>query len=175
MLLTGEAWANRFRTFQREAFRLETLPQYLVPQERGQFATFKIDGAVPAVADEPGGWLETIRDADARGARIRRVHLITEPLSDYLRFEFSAYYVPNTAAGEQIRILDLGRTGPLDLPGLDYWCFDETAVVHMLYEPDGTQIGRELLESPDIGRYLTWRDLAWQHAVPFCEYWDARP
>lgn len=175
MRLEGEAWAKRFRTFEREAFRLETLPQYLVPHERDLFAEFQANGTIPVMADDPGGWLETIRDANARGAHMRRVHVITEPLSDYLRFEFAAYYVPNTAAGEEIRILDLGQTGPLDLPTFDYWCFDETDVVHMLYETDGTQTGRELLDSPNLGQYLTWRDLAWRHAIPFREYWNARP
>lgn len=175
MRLEGEAWAKRFRTFEREAFRLETLPQYLVPQERDQFDEFKANGTVPVMADEPGGWLETIRNATARGAHMRRVHVVTEPLSDYLRFECTAYYVPNTAAGEDIRILDLGRTGPLDLPSFDYWAFDEIDIVHMHYEPDGTQTGRELLDTPDLSQYLAWRDLAWKHATPFREYWDARP
>jgi hypothetical protein len=155
----------------------ETLPQYLVPQEQDQFTEFKANGTVPVMADEPGGWLETIRSAGARGARMRRVHVITEPLSPYLEFEFAAYYVPNSAAGEDIRILDLDldRADPLDLPSFDYWCFDETDIVHMMYESDGTQTGRELLDGPDLDKYLTWRDLAWQHAVPFREYWDARP
>ncbi len=115
---------------------LETLPRYLVPQERELFGEFQAGGTIPVMADDPGGWLETIRNANARGARMRRVHVITEPLSDYLRFEFAAYYLPNTAAGEEIRILDLGQTGPLDLPSFDYWRFDETDAVHMLYEAD---------------------------------------
>lgn len=173
MRLDGEDWASRFRSFKREAFRLETLPQYLVPQEREQFTEFKRTGVIPPASDEPGGWFETIRHAYARGARMRRVHVVTEPLSDYLRFEF-AYYVLNSKAGEEIRILDLGKTGPLDLPGFDFWMFDEAEVVHMMYEPDGTQTGRQLLDSPDLEQFLTWRDLAWDRSIPFVEYWNAR-
>jgi hypothetical protein len=41
----------------------------------------------------------------------------------------------------------------------------------MLYRPDGTQIGRERLEDPDIAAYLRYRDAAWQEAVPFRDYW----
>ena len=174
MLLAGDEWASRFRSFKREAFRLETLPQYLVPQEHEQFSAFKAAGVVPVVPDEPGGWFETVRMARARGARMRRVHVITEPLSAYLRFEFAAYYGLNTEAGEEIRILDLGKTGPLDLPDLDFWMFDEAEVVHMMYEPDGTQTGRKVLDSPDLARFLGWRDLAWDHSIPFVEYWNAR-
>jgi len=173
VLLAGEEWASRFRSFEREAFRLETLPQYLVPQEQEQFTEFKRTGVVPVTPDEPGGWFDTVRRAYGRGARMRRVHVVTEPLSDYLRFEF-AYYVLNCKAGEEIRILDLGKTGPLDLPDLDFWMFDEAEVVHMMYEPDGTQTGRKLLDSPDLARFLGWRDLAWDHSIPFVEYWNAR-
>jgi hypothetical protein len=52
--------------------------------------------------------------------------------------------------------------------------FDEAEVVHMMYEPDGTQTGRKLLDSPDLKQFLTWRDLAWDRSIPFAEYWNAR-
>jgi hypothetical protein len=171
--LEGDEWAGRFRSFKREAFRLETLPQYLVPQEHDAFTAFKETGAVPVINDEPGGWQDTIRRAYARGARMRRVHVVTEPLSDYLRFEFTCY-VPNVDAGEEIRILDLGKTGPLNLPDFDFWMFDEAEVVHMMYELDGTQTGRKLLDTPDVVQILAWRDLAWDHSISFTEYWNAR-
>lgn len=41
MYLAGEEWAARFEGFQREAWRLETLPQYLMPQEEEEFAALK--------------------------------------------------------------------------------------------------------------------------------------
>jgi hypothetical protein len=53
--------------------------------------------------------------------------------------------------------------------------FDEQTVVKMLYHPDGTQIGRELVPSPDLEAYLGYRDLAWRDAIPFRDYWSARP
>jgi hypothetical protein len=44
-------------------------------------------------------------------------------------------------------------------------------VVKLLYRPDGTQIERELIEDPDLDTYLSWRDAAWQAAIPFRDYW----
>jgi hypothetical protein len=44
-------------------------------------------------------------------------------------------------------------------------------VVKMLYRPDGTQIGRELVTDPDLEAYLSYRDEAWRGAVPFQDYW----
>ncbi|NED92855.1 hypothetical protein G3I76_74025 [Streptomyces sp. SID11233] len=43
--------------------------------------------------------------------------------------------------------------------------FDESTVVHLNYRSDGTQINRELVQNPDIGTYLAWRDLALEGAT----------
>jgi hypothetical protein len=53
-------------------------------------------------------------------------------------------------AGEDIRVLDLTEGPGTDLPDHDFWMFDDSTVVKLLYRPDGTQIGRELVEDPDI-------------------------
>jgi hypothetical protein len=170
--LDGDAWSDYFDTFRREAFRLELLPQYLVAQEADEFAAFKAGQSPVALVGD--AWHRTIHSAAARGAVMRRVHVVTPPLSDYLRFEFARYYGASQDAGEEIRILDLTTaSGSVDLPPVDFWMFDERDVVHMLYEPDGTQIGRELLAAPDLTRYLAWRDAAWEAAVPFAQYRDA--
>ncbi|WP_348532844.1 DUF6879 family protein [Kitasatospora sp. MAP5-34] len=51
---------------------------------------------------------------------------------------------------------------------------DESIVVHLNYRPDGTQINRELIKSPDLPKYLRWRDLALAESVPFTEWNSAR-
>jgi len=40
----------------------------------------------------------------------------------------------------------------------------------MDYAPDGTQLGRELLEDVDPAAYVEWKRLALEHATPFTEY-----
>jgi hypothetical protein len=63
-------------------------------------------------------------------------------------------------AGEDIRILDV-TDGPIpELPNHDFWLFDDTTMVKLLYRPDGTQEGRELIEHPDLDAYLRWRNTA---------------
>ncbi len=167
MHLEGEAWSARFRDFEREAFRLELLPQYLVPQEQETFAAWRA-GAVRESGE--GSWQSTIQSAHARGATISRVHVVTSPLSDYLRFEFDWYYRFNAAAGEDIRILDRAKTTAPALAPFDFWLFDERDVVAMRYQPDGTQIDRILLEDADPAEFVRYRDLAQAAAVPFAEY-----
>ena len=77
----------------------------------------------------------------------------------------------NVAAGEDIRVLDMTGRGEPALPRHDFWLFDEATVVELLYHPDGTQAGRELVRDPDLTAYLGWRDATWNPAIPFRDYW----
>ncbi|MGP9018954.1 DUF6879 family protein [Streptomyces sp. BR1] len=168
MLLDGDAWRAKLREFQREAWRLETLPQYLVPQESAEFEAFRSGVRIDphAYASPYTQDLKRLRD---EGRRKGRVHLLAQPLSDYLRFEFSRYYTPHSLAGEDVRILDVtGRKNPLpNVP--DFWMFDRATVVLMHYETDGTQIGRELYEG-DVAPFITYQHIAISESVPFPEY-----
>jgi hypothetical protein len=62
-----------------------------------------------------GDHLDVIRAAVARGVRIRRVRVVSEPLSDYLRWEHACTAV-NIEAGEDIRWLPRTKAADLMLP-----------------------------------------------------------
>ena len=168
MLLDGEAWQAKFADFQREAWRLETLPQYLMPQEEEEFAAFKAGARIDphAVSNE---YTDRLRRQAADGRSQGRVHIVTRPLSDYLRFEFSHYYAPHSLAGEQIRILDVtNRVNPLE--GVqDFWIFDRAEVVLMNYHPDGRQINRTVHEGA-VAQFTEYQRIAVADSVPFEEY-----
>src|SRR5262249_47959769 len=108
--------------FQRSAYRLELLDWYTSPATERRLAAVLAGGKGPA--RERASWLATIRNAKAAGATMSRVHVVTEPLSDYLRYEFNCYE-SSIAAGEDIRILHASLTARLDLPSFDYWLFDD--------------------------------------------------
>ncbi|MEY9846796.1 DUF6879 family protein [Streptacidiphilus sp. MAP5-3] len=167
MLLAGEEWAAKFRDFKREAWRLETLPQYLVPQEADELARFRAGEIFPEIQED--GWTAQIRRHRAEGRSMGRVHVLCRPLSDYLRFEFSRYYRHSARAGEDIRILDVTeRENPVR--GIqDFWMFDHSTVVLMNYEPDGTQINR-VLHAGDIEPFLEAQRIAVAESIPFGEY-----
>ncbi|MFF0449696.1 DUF6879 family protein [Streptomyces sp. NPDC004609] len=168
MLLAGEDWAARFEGFQREAWRLESLPQYLMPQEEEEFAAFNAGARIDpyAVSNE---YTDRLRRQAAEGRSQGRVHIVTRPLSAYLRFEFSQYYAPHALAGEKIRILDVtNRMNPLE--GVqDFWIFDHAEVVLMNYHPDGRQINREV-HGGDVARFIAYQRIAVAESVPFEEY-----
>ena len=169
MRLEGEAWSRYFRDFQRSAFRLELRPFYTMPGEADELMRFKAGEKPPA--DYHYGWLDTMVAAREASKTVRRVRVVRRPLTDYIRYEFEWGFVYNVAAGEDIRVLVLTDAPGPELPDHDFWLFDESTVVKLLYRPDGTQIGRELVADPDLDTYLSWRDAAWQEAVPFRDYW----
>lgn len=167
MLLEGDDWAARFDSFQREAWRLETLPEYRVPQEAEEIGAFLAGESIDphAYSNEYTDDLKRLRQ---EGKSKGRVHIVTRPLSDYLRFEFM-YYEPHAWAGEEIRILDVTER-PNPLEGVQgFWMFDRSEVVLMHYEADGTQISREIFEG-DVTPYLEYQRTALAESVPFEEY-----
>jgi hypothetical protein len=167
--LEGEAWARYFQDYSTSAFRLELRQVYSMPDEADELRRFRAGEKPPAQYHY--GWLDTVAAAIRAGKTMRRVRVVQQPLTDYIRYEFEWGFVYNVEAGEDIRILDMtGRASPA-LPDHDFWMFDETTIVKMLYRDDGAQLGRELVDSPDLDAYLGWRDATWQPATPFRDYW----
>nr|WP_203598396.1 DUF6879 family protein [Streptomyces sp. SID7909] len=166
--MAGEEWVARFEGFRHEAWRLETLSQYLMPQEEEEFAAFEAGARVDprTVANE---YTDRLRRQVTEGRSQGRVHIVTRPLSVYLRFEFSQYYAPHALAGEEIRILDVtDRANPLD--GVqDFWIFDRSEVVLMNYDPDGRQINRQVHEG-DAAPFIERQRVALAESVPFEKY-----
>lgn len=168
MRLDREAWQEFFDSYRREAFRLETLPAYDVGSERAEYEGFLATGVLEIPEDDP--WLIRVRHFRESDRWIGRVHVVTRPLTDYLRYEF-AVYRHTVAAGEDVHILDLTDRPNPGLPQQDFWLFDESTVVRMDYDTNGAQLGRELLRDADPAPYVAWKQLALEHAEPFAEYY----
>jgi hypothetical protein len=147
-------------------FRLETLPQYLVPQEEAEFATWK-RGERHLDTPDDAEYLAHIRDTTAAGQRWWRVRLLDYPLAEYSRFELHAYQA-NAAAGEDVYVAD--RAWHLELADLheDFWLYDSATAVRMVYDEEGHFLYPELRE--DTERYLEMRDRALRHTIPLADY-----
>jgi hypothetical protein len=169
----GELIKSRFT---RDAFRLETLDAYYVASDGGDVARYLRGEREPDPArKEP--WLARLRTERAEGKQRQRVHVVQGPLSGYLRYECEWGYVPNVAAGEDVRILDLSeRPLPAGLTiDHDFWLIDGQHVIRMHYADDGRFLGAELLAAGELPRYRAARDAALAAAEPFTDYWGRHP
>jgi hypothetical protein len=165
-------YAALFDGFGQSAFRLETLQHYAGEDEAEALRAF-LRGDAPPMYPGKESWTARVRRAVAAGKSMQRVHLVREPLTDYLRYEIGWSYGLNVAAGEDIRLLPaadgqfpagLGAAG-------DFWLFDSHALVRMNYDDAGQMTGAVLEKSPRaIALANAWRDAALRAATPYSDY-----
>ncbi|WP_405675966.1 hypothetical protein OG292_13000 [Streptomyces sp. NBC_01511] len=169
MISSSSSLTERFKEFEREAFRLEVLAEYNIPSSAKNLEAFL--AGKPQPANYNAGWVETVRTASRAGKRMYRVHIVSRPLTDYLRYELGWGYMANTAGGEEFFILDTTeQPNPLeDAP--DFWMFDETGPVVMRYDETGAFVGPEFLTEERAEEFIGYRDTALAHAEPFPEWW----
>lgn len=165
--------AELFETIQESAFRLETLQFYELAEDEPRRQAFREGRPLPP---RPGKTesMRLVRKAVASGKRVRRVHVVDLPLSEYIRYEL-AVYPENIAAGEDVRITP--RTGHPGLRELstDFWLFDaetdKPAVVWFRYSPGGQILGRDFSDrTDDVRQACEQRDLAVAHSLPLTEF-----
>jgi hypothetical protein len=166
-----------FDSYTDSVFRLETLQTYAEPDEAAVLAAFSSGQRRPPDPSKDQ-WLAAVRSAVNTGRVMQRVHVIREPLSDYLRYELTWSYGPNAAAGEDIRIIPIpaGAPWPKDLPRQDFWLFDNSRLYVQHYTPTGTWIGVERCTNQDhIAAARRWRADALRLGVPWQTYTAQRP
>lgn len=151
----------------QSVFRLETLPQYLVPQEAEEFAAWRSGRPVVLPTPETSPWLAHVASRVSSGIRWSRVHILDHPLSMYCRYEIWGYSA-NQAAGEQIYLADRSAHPDLESMREDFWLVDDVTVVRMLYDTQGRFERPELVK--DVEPYLVMRDTALRHAEPLDDY-----
>lgn len=161
---------QRLSTFRYSLFRLETLQAYGGSGEDDAFAAFRAGRPIPMTA-ALREWCERVRRRVGEGRTVQRVHVVTEPLTEYIRFELASY-APNVEAGEDVRVLP-ARHGewPTDIPREDFWLVDSNDLWDMLYAADGTWLGAEQVTDPGhIVDACFVRDAALAQSRPWSTY-----
>ncbi|GAA3761641.1 hypothetical protein HDA32_005733 [Spinactinospora alkalitolerans] len=169
--MPASEFAARFPSlFRTSAFRLETLDFYIADNEREPYRRFQSGRSQDLSWRRP--WQRTVRGIRENGGGIGRVHIVPDPLTDYLRFELTCAYPASVEAGEDVRVLARASADTLDLPdGEDYWLFDDERSALLRYAPDGEFIDVELVTDPDrVKQHAEWRHTAQAAAVPLHEY-----
>jgi hypothetical protein len=159
----------------RSLFRLEMLPAYDVPTDRGDFPRY-LSGEPAPDMERKGRWLDFLRDQRAQGIDRYRVRVLRTPLSDYDRYACEWGYAYNVPAGDDTRVLDLTeRPLPSAVVDHDFWLVDHELPVRMHYDDAGQYLGAEVVDPVELGRYQAARGAAWSVAQPFDEWWSRHP
>ncbi len=125
----------------------------------------------PPTAPASPGWYSLVREHTARGVRFRRARVVSEPVSDYIRFEYEITAGLNVAAGEEVRWLPRRRASDLCLPGNDFWLFDDRLIRFHYFSGDGEIVQDELCSDPAvIAACAAAFEAVWERAVPHDSY-----
>ena len=156
----------------RTAIHLEMRDAYGIADEAERIARWR-EGYRPDPADRASWWRpwhDLIAATVARGVTIRRARVVSEPLSEYIRYELSGTF-KNIASGEQVRWLPRRLTSDLLLPGNDFWVFDDHTVRFGLFAGDSTHVGYELTHKPQVIQACTESfEAVWSRAIPHADY-----
>lgn len=167
MTLIRDALAQATRT----AFHLEHRDAYAVSDvHRPSYEAFTQRGEVDT--SFMNGWATVVREATGRGVEFRRLRIVSEPLSDYIRWEHALTAV-NVAAGEQVRWLSRRTCPPVAVVPFDCWIIDSNIVLVNHFAGNGTwpEPGVERRTDPELVKITAESfDAAWTLAVPHGDY-----
>lgn len=156
------------------AVHLEMRDVYAVGDERVDFETFLRTGTAnldPARSFWPQ-WMPLVTGAVARGVVMRRARIVSEPVTDYIRYEHAITPL-NIRAGEDVRWLPRRHTSDIALPGNDFWLLDGRIVQfhHFTGTGDWAKDGKERTANPAaVALCATAFEVVWQRAIPHAQY-----
>ena len=122
--MTADLLADSIAECRHSAFRLETRQQYAVGDEAEALAAFLAHGIRQPRSVRDDDYLRLVAGHVLGGRERSRVHIVTLPLTGYLRYEL-AEYADLAVAGEQIFIADCGAIPEMASLRDDFWLIDE--------------------------------------------------
>lgn len=157
-----------FSTVQRTAVHLEMRDSYI--RDDPAFLAWQ-DGRLAEAVARYGPWAELVREVSSHGVVVRRARIVSEPVSDYVRFEYDLTGPLNVAAGEQVRWLPRRRASDIALPGNDFWLFDGRVVRFNHFTGDGQSAGPEVVDDPAVAKLCAAAfEEVWRRAIPHQDY-----
>lgn len=169
--VTGEYRDSLIEGFAREALHLEMRDVYAAA-DHSRFRRWQAGDAFDPA--EEAEWWRPWRDMMRRhreaGKTLRRLRVVSEPVTEYIRFEWldAAELV---RLGEDVRWLPRQRASALLLPANDFWCFDAGTIVFTHFSGDGEVQAYELATDAGLAaRCVNAFEEAWLAAVPHGDY-----
>lgn len=163
-------FAELLRGAHHSAVHLEMRDLYGVGDEAEEIELFARTGqiALDPTARWWPEWLGIVKETLARGVTMRRARIVSEPVTDYIRWEHAVTPL-NLDAGEQVRWLPRRNASDIPLPGNDFWLIDGRLAMFHFFTGDGdwADPGFEVTEAPAaVQLCATAFETVWERGVP---------
>jgi hypothetical protein len=169
------AWITEHH--RRDLLRAETLDRYRAASDGDELDRYLRGEPEPDRAAK-AAWLDRIRLDTADGRAWRRLRIVRTPLTDYVRYSCEWGYTDNSAAGEEVPVLDLSSAPPgadvLARIG-DFYLLERKHVAAMTYDGAGTFSHADVLDAPVPTVHQAAAAAGWQLAEPFTDWWSRHP
>ncbi|MFI7273094.1 DUF6879 family protein [Streptomyces sp. NPDC049879] len=117
-----------------------------------------------------GDWLALVRRTVGRGVDVRRARIVSQPVSEYIRYEHALTPL-NLEAGEGVRWLPRREALGIALSANDFWLIDATLVRFNHFTGEGEAAEPEMNESPSVARLCaTAFDEVWERGIVHHEF-----
>jgi hypothetical protein len=169
VLVTPQAFDELVHSAQRRALHLELRDVYTYP---GAFEEW-LGGKTPDRNGDDEQWHAMIRPLVGRGVDVRRMRIVSEPVSAFIRFEHEITPAANLGAGERVRWLPRRQASDLSFPGNDFWLFDDTLLFHH-FSGDGELLDVEVVDDPGLVKFCASSfEAAWDRGIDHSDYQPA--
>lgn len=172
MTLHEKTFAELLAATHHSAVHLEMRDIYAVGSEADDYATFLRTGTANTDPNRSfwPQWMPLVTEAVARGVAMRRARIVSEPVTDYIRYEH-AITTLNIQAGEDVRWLPRRHASELALPGADFWLLDHRLVQFNHFTGDGDWAAKERTQAPDVAALCANAfEAVWERAIPHEKY-----
>jgi hypothetical protein len=170
-----EVFEPLFRAARRYAFHLEVQDTYGVADEVEALRRWE-SGETYDPEEQPASWKawdDLMVETAGRGVALERLRVVTVPHSTYTRWLLSETHA-NVEVGEVVRWLPRHLADPAEVPGDDYWLFDDDTVAFTTFAETGEFMGLSITTDPGIvGLCLKARATLWPKGIDHARYTDS--
>jgi len=161
--------ATALRASRHRALHIEMRDTY----EITEYVERRFAGAPAPGPEAFAEWRGLLAPLVAAGADLRRLRIISEPITDYVRFEWEDTPAANLAAGEVVRWIPRDQASDLRLPGNDFWLIDDKLLFN-LAAGNGDWLGIQRNDDPDVLAFcLESFEAAWSRGIDHADYCPA--
>ena len=151
---------------QRRALHLEMRDTYA---RSPRFLAWQ-SGKPPGRNEADAQWHALLAPLVARGGDLRRLRIVSEPLSEYVRYEYEVTPLANLAGGEAVRWLPRDKASDLRFPGNDFWLIDDYLLFN-LASGDGDSLGVQPNDDASVIAFCAESfEAAWRRAINHDDY-----